>query len=207
MPLWLVPHVQLLLNHAANSPVYWLEADTFKGFIHATLREVNSTARQRASLIALRNLQVIFLHIRCLLLLVFVFNRSCSVLSWFLASDYRPRSPNINARLQHQVYVPLKIHFCNVNLPESTYAASWNRGACGVGLQGSQVYFQQILAHTHTHEEDALFITVTFSFHTQPKNTYIYIRASCAPALKHNADHLTVSSGRSTPWSSASTFS
>lgn len=57
--LWLVPHVQLLLNHAANSPVYWLEADTFKGFIHATLREVNSIARHRGLFIALRNPWVI----------------------------------------------------------------------------------------------------------------------------------------------------
>lgn len=61
--------------------------------------------------------------------------------------------------------------------------------------------------HTHPYAEDALFITVTFSFHMQPKNTYIYIRVSCAPALKHNTDHLTVSSSRSTPCSSASTFS
>lgn len=43
--VWLVPHVQLPLNHASDSPVYWLETDTFKGFIHATLREVNSIAQ------------------------------------------------------------------------------------------------------------------------------------------------------------------
>lgn len=61
--------------------------------------------------------------------------------------------------------------------------------------------------HTHSFMEGAPFITVTFSFHTQPKEPRIYMRVSCAPALKHNSGHLTFSDSRSTPCSSTSTFS
>lgn len=61
--------------------------------------------------------------------------------------------------------------------------------------------------HTHSFTEGALFITVTFSFHTQPKKPCIYMRVSCAPALKRTTGHLTFSDSRSTPCSSTSTFS
>lgn len=73
--VWLVPHAQLPLNHASDSPVYWLETDTFKGFIHATLSEVNSIA-QASWAGHSPSCPGWFLHVGCLPLTVYPFTEA-----------------------------------------------------------------------------------------------------------------------------------
>lgn len=194
----------------ANSPVYWLETDTFKGFIHATLREVNSIAGHHGFGHS-PSRPGWFLHVGRLPLSAFSLHRSHSVpqrsatyssgsstcpegrSSWFyfIQCEFNTLligicyTPNVRFHMLLLGILPsVSVHMC----VWPAICSSWcGFTTCLSSILPTHLTHTHTSSHTHTlahtllGAEGAPFITVTFSFNTQPKSSCVHIHVSCAP--------------------------